>query len=838
MSPVGGQGGRAGEPRRSAAADAALALLRPLEFAARDDFARIDRISELGRSVQRACQRLLALRIPPDLSSYLEKLIDEFSKELEGESLARQIRQTLEDLAPLRDPRWPEAMLRRPLTALPGIGPKRAEHLASRGLRSVSDVLFHLPTRYEDRRSLIRVAELEVGRRATFLAEVLVVDFVTTRSGGRHRRMLQAVVGDGTGSVNLKWFRGGDAIASNIRKGGWLLITGDVKRYRFSKELVHPEIDPVDVEGAGSTEALTSEGAGGASQAGETPAANAVDQSALRRVVPSYSVPEGLNPRTLRRLIGQGVAQYADLVTGHLPDRLVEERGLPSAAEALVALHAPAPDADVEAYGAFASAAHERLVLEELYLLELGLALRRQGDRRQPGLALVPDEARAAAAESALPFALTVAQARVLREIRADLARPEPMHRLLQGDVGSGKTAVALLAAASVAHAGHQTALMAPTALLAEQHARTIAALSGEVTSPLHLRMALLTASVKKDRAGAIREALARGELDLVVGTHALVQEDVAFARLGLAVIDEQHRFGVRQRKALAERGPEGRLPHSLVMTATPIPRTLALTLYGDLDVSVIDELPPGRKPVETLLLREGEGRRITALVRAALERGEQVYVVYPLVEESEKVDLRSALESAQKIAAAFSDVRVDVVHGRLDAAERADTMARFVRGESRILVSTTVIEVGVDVPNATLMIIEHAERFGLAQLHQLRGRVGRGEKPGQCILVARGGSEKGEARLRAMLETHDGFEIAEADLRIRGPGEFLGTRQSGHMPDLRIADLLRDAKLVEVARQAALATVETDPGLTGQRELRGAVAERWGERLSLADVG
>ncbi len=398
---------------------------------------------------------------------------------------------------------------------------------------------------------------------------------------------------------------------------------------------------------------------------------------------------------------------------------------------------------------------------------------------------------------------------------------------------------MALLAAASVARAGHQSALMAPTELLAEQHARTIRTLVESGGEGLgQLQVARLTASMPKPVADTVRARLAAGDVDLVIGTHALVQEGVGFRSLGLAIIDEQHRFGVRQRAALAQANADGRHPHALVMTATPIPRTLALTLYGDLDVSVIDELPPGRTPVETLLLREGEGRRLTEMVRATVDRGEQVYVVYPLVEESEKSDLRSAIESAQRIQAAFRDVKVDLVHGRLDASARAEAMERFIRGETRILVSTTVIEVGVDVPAATLMVIEHAERFGLAQLHQLRGRVGRGERPGRCVLVARSSSEKSEARFRAMLDTHSGFEIADADLRLRGPGEFLGTRQSGHLPDLRIADLVRDAEHIAEARQAAWQTVARDPGLARNERLRGAVVARWGDRLALVGVG
>ena len=379
---------------------------------------------------------------------------------------------------------------------------------------------------------------------------------------------------------------------------------------------------------------------------------------------------------------------------------------------------------------------------------------------------------------------------------------------------------------------------MAPTELLAEQHERTLQRLQGRIPDP-----SLCAWRCSRPRSRAPKPArgaapLQRGRLTSSIGTHALLQEDLTFARLGLAIVDEQHRFGVLQRAALARHAVTGASPHVLVMTATPIPRTLALTLYGDLDLSVLDELPPGRAPVRTEILREGEGTRISEAIRAAAARGEQAYVVYPLVEESEKSDLRAATESARKIEAAFPELRIDLVHGRMDAVARAEAMARFERGATHVLVSTTVIEVGVDISNATLMVVEHAERFGLAQLHQLRGRVGRGARPGRCILMARGVSEESEARLRAMVETSDGFAIADADLRIRGPGEFLGTRQHGRLPDLRVADLLRDARLIAAARESALETVRQDPGLRRAPELARAVRERWGERLALAGVG
>ena len=772
--------------------------------------------------------QVLGRSLPKELRARLQKVEKRLAARKPGKPRRDLGREVLELVDPMGRAGWADELLGKSLAALPGVGPKKAEGFARRGLERVSDLLFWLPARYEDRRQVLSVGDLKVGQSATFVAEVKVVDWVPTRRGGRFGKIFQAVVGDDEAIVTLKWFRGGESIANSVQKGRRLLVSGEVKRYRFSKELVHPDVEVLK----GATDAAEADEPQKRSKTSDD------DDDALGRVVPVYAAPEGMNPRTLRRLIGQAVDAYSDLVQGHLPSNVVDERGLPSVSVALRALHRPDSDVDVEQYAAFASPAHERLVMEELYLLELGLAMQRAKTSRRPGVAIDSERPESRTAAKALPWKLTGAQRRVIGEILGDLGRPHPMNRLVQGDVGSGKTAVAMLSAVAVAACGGQTALMAPTELLAEQHYRTLTKMVESGGGAIPLRVGLLTASLPRAEIKQVRGLLAMGEIDLVVGTHALVAGEIAFKDLVLSIVDEQHRFGVMQRAALSSARPDGRFPHRMVMTATPIPRSLAMTLYGELDLSVIDELPPGRKPIETILLRSGEGQRVMDLLRETLDRNEQVYVVYPLVEESEKMDLRSAIDSADSIGRAFPNHRIDVVHGRLDAAERQAAMERFASGASSILVATTVIEVGVDVPEATLMVIEHAERFGLAQLHQLRGRVGRGGAKGRCVLVARGSSEKSEQRLRAMIRTTDGFKIADADLDIRGPGDFLGTRQSGHMPELRIADLLRDTLLVAAVRNIARREVDGDPTLQRVPATRRAVRERWGRRIDLSGVG
>jgi len=523
-----------------------------------------------------------------------------------------------------------------------------------------------------------------------------------------------------------------------------------------------------------------------------------------------------------------------------LPDNITRAARLMDAGAALRALHLPDPDADIDRLNRFASPAHRALVFDELFFLQLGMGLRRRQSLQESGYTLPRRGTLTDRLMAILPFALTGAQRRVVEQITADLARPHPMHRLLQGDVGSGKTVVALFAALVAIENGLQAAIMAPTELLAEQHFGTISAFADQ----LGVRAALLTGEATRGKRQRLQASLASGEIQLAIGTHALIQEGDEMPALGLGIVDEQHRFGVLQRAALLRRlrgGNDSRSPHILLMSATPIPRTLAMTIYGDLDVSILDELPPGRKPVRTLIFNEAERARVYALVKRELDRGRQAYVVYPLVDVSEKEDLRDATTMARELGESiFADYSVDLLHGQMKSKQKDEVMQRFRSGALQLLFSTTVIEVGVDVPNASVMVVEHADRFGLSQLHQLRGRVGRGSDDALCLLVAP--YHRGEdvyRRLQAMRQTNDGFKIAEVDLELRGPGEFLGTRQHG-LPDFRVSNLIRDTRTLAEAREAAERWLTLDPSLQAPESaaLRALLAHRWKGRLGLAEIG
>jgi ATP-dependent DNA helicase RecG len=683
------------------------------------------------------------------------------------------------------------------------INPRLLGALKKKGVQRIGDVLFLLPRVYEDRRSLKRIAQLRGGERGTIIATVRD----TEESFGRGRRFFRAILSDASGSIAATYFQTGPWLKARFPIGKRLVASGEVRQSLRGWEMPHPEIEPAD-------DAETS-------------------PIHFNRIVPVYPGFERHEQRSLRELAFKVSEQYARAIDEPLPEPLRMRVGVLPLSQALQIIHFPPPTTSLEALDAHQSEAHRRLAFDELFFLQLGMALKRQGVKVTPGIAFDVGPERLAGATSLLPFTMTGAQTRVVQQLSRDMARPEPMNRLVQGDVGSGKTAVAMVAASIAVQSGYQVAVMAPTEILAEQHFKNFSRLFAKANVDVALVTGSGGAKVKRER----RERVASGQAMIAVGTHALIEDAVEFSRLGLVVVDEQHRFGVMQRHQLMSKGVR---PDVLVMTATPIPRTLAMTMYGDLDVSVIDELPPGRTPIETRVFTDKGKSRAWEAVREQLEQGHQAYVVYPLVEESEKVDLSDATQGAEQLKTVFPKARVGLLHGRMKQDEKDAVMTAFRAHQLDLLVSTTVIEVGVDVPNASVMVIEHAERFGLSQLHQLRGRVGRGAAKSYCFLIAGyARSEEGQARLEVMAETNDGFVIAERDLEIRGPGEFLGTRQSG-LPELAVANLARDQDVLSLAQAEARAIVEADPGLDRPEHarLRTALEERWEGRLKLAQVG
>jgi len=687
--------------------------------------------------------------------------------------------------------------LATPLQYLKGVGPERARLLSRKGLASVEDALFFLPIRHEDRTRLTPLRSIRVGDVVTCTG---TVTGISPPPPGRARAPLVLLLRDASGYGTATLF-GRGWLTRVLQRGHRLIVHGRGARFKDKVTLQVQDWELV-----------------------ESDEDEPIHAGAL---VPVYSSTEGLPQRALRSLLWRLVEGHAAAVDETLPEALRRRRDLAALSEAIRGAHFPHGEAQ-------RLAALRRLVFEDFLLLQLGLAILRARTTRARGIAMNPPGTLVGRLREALPWPLTAAQGRVWEEIRRDMAAAYPMHRLLQGDVGSGKTIVAAMAVLTAVEAGHQAAVMAPTEILAEQHFMTLSGL----LEPLGVPVTLLTSAVRTRERASRRAALAAGEVGCAIGTHALVQERVEFRRLGLVVVDEQHRFGVAQRARLKAKGEH---PDVLVMTATPIPRTLALTVYGDLDVSVLDELPPGRRPVVTVARTEGRRPQIYAFLREQATAGRQVYVVYPLIEESEAIDLKAATDMAARLQKeVFPDLVVGLLHGRLPLEDKESIMRRFKGGEIHVLVSTTVIEVGIDVPNASVMLIEHAERFGLSQLHQLRGRVGRGPWKSYCILLTAGKlGEEAERRVQVMTETNDGFRIAETDLQLRGPGEFFGTRQSG-LPEFRVADLLRDAALLEEARREALAIVAADPELRAaeHRGLRAALLARWRGKLALASVG
>jgi ATP-dependent DNA helicase RecG len=683
----------------------------------------------------------------------------------------------------------------RPVATLRGVGPALAEKLAKLGVSQVQDLLFVLPSRYEDRTQISEIGAVRAGSRAVVEGEIQL-----TEVAYRRRRQLLCRITDGTGSLTLRFFYFSAAQQANLARGTRIRCFGEVRRGPLGLEIVHPEYRRIGQEQAPLEEVLT----------------------------PIYPTTEGVPQARLRSLIELALNALVDGaqpgVRDWIPPAMLVDLELPSLVDALTMMHRPPRDVHLPELLSGRHPAQRRLAFEELLAHHLSLRLLRRQIQGDPAAPLADDTLERRFLNS-LPFLLTGAQTRVLREVDCDLALGRPMVRLVQGDVGCGKTVVAAAAAARAVGSGLQAALMAPTELLAEQHAKNFERWFGALDIPVTLITGSLPARTRRSALAAV----ANGDINIVVGTHALFQESMEFARLGLVIVDEQHRFGVHQRLSLRDKGAQaGQLPHQLIMTATPIPRTLAMTAYADLDVSVIDELPPGRTPVKTVVLPETRRDEIVLRIHKAVREGRQAYWVCPLIEESEELRYQAAEETATALQEALPEVRVGLVHGRMSAREKELGMYQFKQGSIGLLVATTVIEVGVDVPNATLMVIENAERMGLAQLHQLRGRVGRGAHESHCVLLYGGKlSEMARARLAAIRETNDGFVIARRDLELRGPGELLGTRQTG-LADMRVADLMRDSDLLP-AVQAAAETL-----LSQNSEAVRALTSRWvgaGER-------
>ncbi|MHB1458269.1 MAG: ATP-dependent DNA helicase RecG, partial [Armatimonadota bacterium] len=661
-----------------------------------------------------------------------------------------------------------------------GVGERLAKILNRMGIFTVADLLAHYPSRYEDRTNIRRISELKPGEAVSIRGKVLVADNLRTPKS--QMLLTKVAIADETGTVNLVWFNQWYLKNTFIKLLGKEVIVYGVPQYaNRGIEFSNPEWEEAD---------------------------DGSDPLSSNRIVPIYPLTDGLFQGTIRRILYRALDKYLPLIKEILPQEILDKRDLIDQTCALKNIHFPESK---EAY----EAARYRLVYEEFFLLQLALALRKQNfTASEPGIPFDVSPENTKEFYESLPFSLTNAQTRVINEISRDMGRPFAMNRLLQGDVGSGKTVVAVAAMMVALHNGYQAAIMAPTEILAEQHYTVLSRL----LKGLGIEPVLLTGSTKTAGKRKLREMIASGEAKIAIGTHALIQGDVEFNRLGLVIIDEQHRFGVLQRSALREKGLN---PDVLVMTATPIPRTLALTVYGDLDLSVIDEMPPGRKLIRTHWKAAGQRDQVYGGIRQMINQGRQVYIVCPLIEESEKLQAKAASELAEHLKAeVFPDLNLELLHGRMKTADKDAVMDRFRSGETHILVSTTVIEVGVDVPNASVMVVEDAERFGLAQLHQLRGRVGRGEHQSFCILVADPKTDDGRERLNVMVRTLNGFEIAEEDLRIRGPGEFYGTKQSG-IPSLRIANILRDVDILEKSREDAFALVKTDPRLASSKYTR-----------------
>ena len=823
-------------------------VARPIEFATRDAFAHLPTVKNLNHFVSSQVMQALSDRVYPRAIEasllQLRGLFQDDQQRFPAEEQQRRLQEAMVILGALRkaacDPAraWnePEPIAMRepvmnetpsrpwweqPIRFVKGVGPKRTALLQRFRIDTIEDAFWTLPWRYEDRSVMTPIGQLVPGAEASICGTIIRSEAKKARS--RRLSILDIVVEDATGRLQAVFFNQ-PFLEPVFTVGTSVMLTGRVIAGAQGFVAMKMEVSQYEVVGAESEAPLH-----------------------VGRIVPIYHETKGWTSRQMRVLMKSLLDAHAAEAQEVLPVSLRARYRLPPIQQAIQDVHFPQPGTDGGQLDRGLTPAHRRLAFEELFLLQLALASRQRVMKEEvKQVSFNPKTPLLGKLDRALPFQWTAAQERVNREILSDMTSSKQMNRLVQGDVGSGKTIVAVQAMVLACGSGYQAALMAPTEILAEQHYRTMKGF----LEPLGLSVVLVSGGGRAAARKAVREQVAAGAAQVVIGTHAVIQQGVTFAKLGLVVVDEQHRFGVLQRKTLMEKGYK---PDVLVLTATPIPRTLAMTVYGDLDVSVIDQMPPGRKPVRTFLLSDSQKGRAYQILRDELRSGRQAYVVYPLIEESEKTDLQAAMQGAEQLQAnELSEFRVGLLHGRMKSEEKEQVMASYKKGEIQVLVATTVVEVGVDVPNATVMMIEHAERFGLAQLHQLRGRVGRSAHQSYCLLMASGGvlfrskkpKEAGEPpsvakeRLDALVRSTDGFVIAEEDLRIRGPGEFFGLRQWG-MPEFRAANLVRDVELLQQARQEAFALLKQDPQLKAvtHRALRETMLRRWEAKLDLGAV-
>ncbi len=809
-------------------------ILRPLEYVSKNNFANLSKTKGLERALKNLInnapeeinhikEKLLEICEGLETSPFEEKRIkilrllnflksfnssnkekDTQKEDISEEFSFKDWKFSTEEVSLETYLRYKE-ILKQPVQFLKGIGPSIAKKLTKKDIHTLEDLLYFLPKDYEDRRKITPIGDLREGQRAVVFGEIL-------KSGTSHfykRKIFYAYITDGTGFLTLKWFNFNEKVWRRLLAPGKnIYAIGEISRFGKDLEIIHPEL----IE-EGDEEKLSIE---------------------IGHIVPVYSSIEGVSEKYFRRIIKIAVEDYGDYLNSCIPAEILKRRKLLPLNVAIKNLHFPEPSEDILLLKRGESIYHKSVSFDEFFFLELALGLRKGRIKKETGISFNTESKLVEDFVKKLPFELTFAQKRVIEEIKRDMASNFPMNRLLQGDVGCGKTVVAFIAALIAIENGYQVALMAPTEILAEQHYYNFR----QYAQIMGIHTALLTGGIPPAKKREIYHGLSTGFINFVIGTHALFQEKVDFKRLGLVIIDEQHRFGVLQRAALRDKA-KGVIPDTLVMTATPIPRTLALTIYGDLDLSIINEMPKGRKPIITKLFLEYNRRKAYEETRKELKKGHQAYVILPLIEESEKTDLKAVLTHGEYLQKeVFPEYKVGILHGKMSSYEKEKIMHAFKRKEIDILVATTVVEVGVDVPNATVMVIEHAERFGLSQLHQLRGRVGRSEYQSYCFLIAYKVSMENEAfrRLQVLCETNDGFRIAEEDLKLRGPGEFLGTKQSGYL-EFRRADIIKDYEILLWAREDAFKLIERDPELKNYPILKEELMRRWEERLKLSEV-